>query len=199
MSDLRPTKEEITWWLTDTVRHAYHIEYFLQRLQIGTEDKQRPHDIVGVGNKLEWEAIRGFALQYRGREMFQDHVLPSLEFHRQQDHHIAWNEYNPTASPDAMKLGAVDACCSLLEPRDYQGGCHTYSELYEIANNNPIHKTGWMLLVAQEMELVEQPVLANISLDNVPTLGLSAESHDILCGRISECRHMLASDHGIKV
>ncbi len=196
---MTPTTEEVRQWVTDTVRHAYHIEYFLQRLQIGTQDKQRPHDIVGVGNKLEWEAIKGFALQYRGPHMFQDHVLPSLEFHRQQDHHCAWNSYNANATPDAMKLGAVDACCSLLEPRAYQGGCHTYSSLYEVANTNPIHKTGWMLLVGREMELVEQPRIDHITIDNVPTLGLSPESHDILCGRISECREMLDKTQGIKL
>lgn len=193
-----PTKEEIIRWLVDTTRHAWHIEFYLQRLQVGVADIQRPHDIVGYGNKFEWPAIRGFALQYRGKEFFEPYVLPALHFHRQQYHHLAWNQFNPTASIDAMKLGAVDACCSLLEPRDYQGGCHSFESVKEITLKNPIHKVPWMLLVAQEMEKIEKPELIKIDLNNIPD-GISPESRDTIKERIFETLKMLKQDQGIVV
>jgi hypothetical protein len=197
-----PTPDEIKRWVTDTIRHSWHIEYYLQRLQVGVADLQRPHDIIGFGNKLEWPAIRGFAMQYRFKEkepddFFSTYVLPALWYHRQQDHHVAWNEFSPSSSVDSMKLGAVDACCSLLEPRGYQGGCHTWDEIEDISLKNPIHKTPWMLLMAQEMKKVEKPILTPITLTNVPRKGLTPESHDIITGRISETLAMLKQDHNI--
>ena len=194
---LSPSESEIKRWLRDTIRHCWHIEYYLERLQTGHGDIQRPHDIMGLGNKLEWDAIRGFALQYRGQEFFESHVLPSLKFHRQQHHHCAWNDYNPTASVDAMRLGATDACCSLLEPRGYQGGCHTWEELHDISIKNPIHKVAWMLLIAQEMKKIEKPDISAITLDHIPRGGISAESCDIIEGRIQQTLSMLKKDHGI--
>jgi hypothetical protein len=202
-----PTPAEIKRWLIDTTRHAWHIEFYLQRLQVGVADIQRPHDIVGYGNKFEWPAIRGFAMQYRARFLkpkerpahFDRYVLPALHFHRQQYHHLAWNEFNPSASVDAMKLGAVDACCSLLEPRDYQGGCHDWDALREVAHKNPIHKVPWMLLMAQEMEKIEKPDIAAIDLDHIPREGISPESHDTIQERVYETLKMLQQDQGIKL
>jgi hypothetical protein len=195
-----PTPDEVGRWVLDTVRHAYHIEYYLQRLQIGRSDLQRPHDIVGHGNKLEWPAIRGFAMQYRtGPEIFKTYVLPALDYHRQQFHHLAWNGFNPTASVDAMKLGAVDAVCSLIEPRDYQGGCHTWEEVNAISLQNPIHKVPWMLLLATEMERIPKPDILSVTLTNFPDALISPESRDILRERVYETAVMLHQDHGIQL
>lgn len=201
-----PTPKESEKWISETVRHAWHIEYYLQELQVGDTDTQRPHDIMGFGNKLEWEAIRGFALQYRGYELptpelrqayFEKHILPSLNFHRQQDHHKSWNQYYPNATVDEMQLGAVDACCSLLEPRGYQGGEHTFAEVEEIALGNPIHKVAWMLMMGREMERIAKPAIANITLYKLPSKGISLESRDIIEGRVEETIIMLKQDHGI--
>ncbi len=193
-----PTNEEIKRWVTDTIRHAMHIEFYLERLQVGRSDIQRPHDLVGHGNKLEWPAIRGFSMQYRKTQgVFEHYVKPALDFHRQQYHHLAWNEFNPTAAPDAMRLGAVDAVCSLLEPRGYQGGCHSWSEIDRISENNPIHKVAWMLLVSKEMQKVEKPDIQKITLDNIPNLGISVEKHEIVVQRSQDVIKMLKQDHGI--
>jgi hypothetical protein len=193
-----PTEEEINRWVLDTIRHAWHIEFYLQRLQIGRSDIQRPHDIVGLGNKLEWPAIRGFAMQYRsGKDVFKTYVLPALEYHRQQFHHLAWNNFNPTASVDAMRLGAVDAVCSLLEPRDYQDGCHTWPQIRDISLKNPIHKVAWMLLLSQEMEAIEKPNIEEITLKTIPTEGITPESQEAIRERIFETTTMLKRDHGI--
>ena len=197
---LFPTPEEVTRWVRDSISHAAHIEYYLERLQIGRSDIQRPHDLIGLGNKLEWPAIRGFAMQYRGPEMFEKYVRPALEYHRQQHHHLAWNEFNPTASPDAMRLGAVDAVCSLLEPRGYQGGCHTFKDIYGIAENNPIHEVSWMELVAMEMEkvAVKDTKVIFAELSN-RVFALPGEKTDAILGRLEETRTMLRQDHGIEL
>lgn len=192
-----PTPDEIKRWLGDTIKHAVHIEYYLERLQIGRSDIQRPHDVVGHGNKLEWPAIRGFAMQYRKQpDTYDKYVKPALDFHRQQYHHVAWNEFNPTASPDAMRLGAVDAVCSLIEPRGYQGGAHSWEKIHDIAENNPIHKVAWMQLVAMEMAKIEKPVFASEVLE-VQRNGISIEKYDIIRERLDETFKMLKHDHGI--
>lgn len=195
-----PMPEEIRRWITDTLRHAAHIEFYLDRLQIGRSDIQRPHDLVGVGNKLEWPAIRGFALQYRGPEFFEPYVRPALEFHRQQYHHQAWNEFSQTSSPDAMRLGAVDAVCSLLEPRGYQGGCHDWDSIATISEDNPIHKVAWMHLVAGEMRKIEKPDLAVITIERPMRLpGLSAEKYEILVERVHETLTHLKHEQGVEL
>jgi hypothetical protein len=203
-----PTPAEIRQWISETVRHAWHIEYYLQELQVGVADIQRPHDIVGIGNKFEWPCIRGFAMQYRGYKLankadrdahFEKYTLPALKFHRQQDHHKSWNQYYPNASVDAMQLGAVDACCSLIEPRDYQGGCHTFDEVEAVAMKNPIHKVAWMLLMSREMERIAKPHIEKITLLKLPGKGISPESRDIITGRVEETIKMLKQDHGIQL
>ena len=197
--ELFPTNKEICQWILDTIRHSAHIEYYLEHLQIGRNDIQRPHDLIGHGNKLEWPAIRGFAMQYRGEQaMFDRYVRPSLEYDRQQFHHLAWNKFNPSASTDAMRLGAVDAVCSLLEPRGYQGGCHTWDAITDIAENNPVHKVAWMHLVSADMKKIEKPDLTIITLEKPRRLpGLSAEKHEAIVERLQETLQSLKHEEGI--
>lgn len=195
--DIYPTTEEIRRWLTEVLQHTMRIEYYLGELRIGQSDIQRPHDMVGEGNKLEWTCIRGFALQYRGPEFFEDYVLPALHHHRRQHHHHAWNVFNPGASADSMMLGAVDACCSMLEKRDYQGGEHTWEQIRAAAYKNPIHKTPWMLLVAAEMEKVSRVCLDDMTLHQIPRGILNPEMREKICRRIDKTIGMLKQDHGI--
>src|SRR3989344_1410181 len=161
-TEYAPTQQEIRSWLLGTIKHVQHIEYYLEQLQIGKEDPQRPHDIIGAGNKFEWEVIKGFAIQYRDRtqEFFNKHVTPSLERHRCQYHHQKWNNPDQTASNEDMKVGAVDAICSLLEPdREYQGGKHTSMEIDAIIEKNPEYKQIWMREIHAEMQRIASPNL----------------------------------------
>ncbi len=197
-----PTRHEIEAWLLGTIRHVQHIEYFLERLQTGKEDPQRPHDIIGHGNKFEWEVIRGFALQYRDRssEFFDRYVAPSLERHRCQYHHKKWNNPNPNATDEDMKVGAVDAVCSLLEPdREYQGGKHNLSQINEIIEQNPEHKRPWLRQIHTEIQRIEQPNLQLITtLHKFPNIGINPNSYDILQGRVIGTINML-EEHGYKL
>ncbi len=187
---LTPNQAEIDQCLLDTVRHVMHIEYYLDRLGIGTEDTERPHDITGPGSKFEWEFIRGSALQYRHpKPDFTSQILPAIEFHRQQFHHRMWNNPNPRnaqlpvdgATEDNMLVGAVDAVCSLLESRAYQGGSHSFESIAEIARANPPHKAPWMLRVIDAMQPVPRPNLSAITnLTYFPNLGVPSAIYDAM-------------------
>ena len=183
---IRPTEQEIMQWIVHTAAHSYHIEYFLQKLQIGAEDPDRPHDLVHAGNKFEWPAVRGLALQFRknGSSDFQQQIVESLKYHRQQFHHQMWNQYCPSATEDALKLGAVDAICSLLEPREYQGGCHSWKEISKIIGDNPPSKVGWLRWMYSEMKQIGGPAIKGITkLSEIPKQGITAETHDAILGR----------------
>lgn len=194
-----PTPNEIRAWLLGTIKHVQHIEYYLEQLQIGKEDPQRPHDIMGEGNKFEWEVIKGFAIQYRDRtqEFFNKHITPSLERHRCQHHHQKWNNPNQTASDEDMKVGAVDAICSLLEPdREYQGGKHSSEKIKEKIAKNPQHKQKWMESIHKEMQRIKKPTLEIITdLQTFPNLGLNKSTYETIKDRTIETLKMLR-EHG---
>ena len=198
---MKATTDEVRNWLIGTVRHVQHIEYYLELLELGKEDPQRPHDIIGVGNKFESGVIRGFAVQYRDRSQahFDRYVLPSLERHRCQYHHQKWNNPNPNATDNDMKVGAVDAVCSLLESdRAYQGGKHTPVQINQIIEKNPKHKRSWLREIHSEIQRIEQPNLQLItSLYNFPNIGINRDSYDTLRGRVNDTLKML-EEHGYK-
>lgn len=201
-NELTPNTEEVRKWLVSTLQHSCHVEYFLWRMGIGGEyDDQRPHDLVGPGNKFEWDVIKGFALDYREPKVdFKTYISPALDLHRQQYHHQKWNNPDPNnklspvvgASEDDMMVGAVDSVCSLLENRSYQGGIHDYDAVIEIAKKNPPHKAPWMLKVIPEMRQFRNPGIESIvSLKNFPNIGLDDLLYSIIQKRANETLEML--------
>lgn len=200
---LKPTTEEVRWWLLHVTQHVCHIEYFLSQLGLGSQDPDRPHDIVGVGNKFEWEVLRGFAVQRRDKsqEFFKMYVESSRHKHRCQYHHRRWNEPNAESTPEDMKLGAVDAICSLLEDREYQGGKHSFSKISEVmARHFSPHAQPWMVQLLPEMRrLATPPIESIISLDDIPNIGIPKDTHDIVRQRVEETRLYLKKDYGYRV
>jgi hypothetical protein len=195
---MKPTTKEVRNCLVGTVRHVQHIEYYLEQLELGNEDPERPHDIVGIGNKFEWEVIKGFAVQYRDRsqEYFDQYVLPSLERHRLQHHHVKFNNPNPTSTDEDMRVGAVDAIGSLLETdRAYQGGNHTSKEIDSIIEKNPEHKRPWLREMHDKIQKIESPNLHTITeLENFPNVGISSNTYDILRSKLRNRLEMLHND-----
>ena len=192
---MKPRNEEIKNWLVGTIKHVQHVEYYFEQLQFGKEDPQRPHDIIGTGNKFEWEVIKGFAVQYRDRSQkhFDQYVLPSLERHRCQYHHVRWNNPNPNSTSEDLKVGAVDAICSLLEPdRVYQGGKHTSKEISSIIEKNPEHKLPWLREVHHEIQRIECPTLSLIlDVNRFPNIGISPNTYETLRTRVHDTLKML--------
>jgi len=216
IKELIPTNNEITAWLVSTLKHACHVEYFLGKLNLGQKEMERPHDLVGPGNKFEWGVVKGMALLYRDpKPDFKIYVLPSIVLHRQQYHHRMWNDPDPTnesthipeATEEDMLVGAVDAACSLLESRRYAGGKeqneqhgkeHSWIEVEDILyNKNPLHKVPWAKIIVPKMKVVQQPNLDQInSLNSLPNIGLEKIVYDTIVKRINETVEVLKTEQG---
>ena len=206
---LLPTNEEVEKWMLATLRHSQHVEYFIERLGGGAYfDPERPHDLVGVGNKFDWDVIKGFALQYRDPKVdFKTYIEPALVLHREQYHHRMWNNPDPNditkKIPEAdyhdMTLGAIDAVCSLLENRAYQGGSHDYDSAEAVARKNPPHKIKWMVDTIHAMRAwieyskkMERPKIERItSLEDFPNIGVNPITYNRTKKRTSETIEML--------
>ena len=201
-----PTSEEVQKWMIFTLKHSCHVEYFLKELGLGDNDPERPHELIGPGNKYGWDVIKGFALLYRRPKVdCKTYIIPALKLHGQQHHHRMWEnpdpsdetKQNPEASDEDMYVGAVDANCSLLENREYQGGKHSYEEIMEVAKKNPPHKAPWMLKLVPQMQKLEQPKLGLItSLHDFPNIGLPGDIFDLIGSRTRETIEMLNFERG---
>ncbi len=191
--DLLPTEEEVGKYMLSMLQHSCNVEYFLNTFGLQSNDPERPHDLVGVGNKFEWDVIKGLALQYRTPKVdFDKYILPSLKIHRQQYHHKKWNgvgnsrvlTLGPNASIVDMIVGAIDATCSHREDRSYQGGILTYDEIENISRNRG---SAWMLEVIPEMRRIKQPSLELISsLSDFPNIGVGDEIYERTRTRTNE-------------
>ncbi len=204
---LYPTDEEIRKWMLCSLKHSAHVEYYLRHLDVGYEDPERPHDLVGPGNKFQTTVMHGFALQFRTVPPLPDfdtYTLPALKLHRQQYHHRMWNEpdssdrrkHNRNATPDALKLGAIDAICSLREPRSYQGGTHTFEQIAGIiAEKEDIHKWPSLDLMLPRMAALPEPRLDLItSLHDFPNIGVHPNIYLKMQERVAETLQLFRSD-----
>lgn len=206
---LRPTTEEVRSWLVSTVRHVCMVEYYLDRFDAGHLDPQRPHDVVGKGNKFSWPVLTGLAIQYRSKDyspqekeaFFKAHVLPSIEYHRQQQyHHQMWNFPNPKATDDDLFVGALDALCSLLDNRPYQGGAHAFEQLPEIiSQEEKPRQKGWLEKAYLRMAAASfpQPAVQLITgVQNFPNVGLPQKVYDIICQKTGQALAHLRGEKG---
>lgn len=208
MEELIPTESEIRKWLLSTLQHVCHVEYFLGKLRIGHDDPERPHDLIGPGNKYEWEVIKGLALQYRepGPD-FETYILPSLEIHRQQYHHRKWNNPAqndetkpvPDASEDNLLLGAIDTICSLLENRTYQNS-YNYKDISRLKPKFCRHKVPWILEARSKMVCIRQPNFEEIvSLRSFQNIGLEKKMYNLIKERVDETIDDLKRRYGFSI
>lgn len=102
-SELMPTTEEISKYILNKLNHSLVVEYFINFLKMGDYDRQRPHDLVGPGNKFVWAVMKRLSLQdrvdyskddYVNDPIFKNYILKGIIFHRRyQGHHegCGWN------------------------------------------------------------------------------------------------------------
>lgn len=116
-----------------------------------------------------------------------------------------WNEPSPEdktkpifgASEQDMLEGAVDAVCSLLENRGYQGGIHNYQSIIEIAKKNPPHKVQWMLKAVREMSIMRQPNLKRVNPSSeFLNIGLDHIVYDAILDITNDAVKNLKAEHG---
>ncbi|MBT5022518.1 hypothetical protein HOK51_00435 [Candidatus Woesearchaeota archaeon] len=202
---LRPLEGEITEWLLETVVHCVHVEYYAAIFNIGLDDPQRPHDIVGFGNKFEWDIIKQLSLQYRNseKEFFKKQVFPGIELHRNQYHHKNWNYNNgdlpyskDIATSEDLLFGALDSICSLREERRmYQGGFHHDNEIFDIIGDNPSTSRTYMREIFFKV-LGAKPPSTHL-IDSVfwfPNVGLPSDVHKKIVERVDETITMLREE-----
>lgn len=152
-----PSLEEIAAHVTSVITHSATVERYLREFDVRVNDGQHPHDLVGPGNKLEWEVIQGLALRERDTPERQRRYEQAIRLHRQgQSHHHMWNSWHPMATENDLQYGAIDAVVSLREPRDYQGGVRTWEEIERIARQEEYHKREWMHWAARLIREIEQ-------------------------------------------
>jgi hypothetical protein len=204
--EIIPSEREVKVWLFVSLKHSVHMEYFLYNSHFPTSSLERPHDLVGLGNKYEWPVIKGLALQFRNPKVdFDKCILPSLKLHRQQYHHLMWNNSNennsekplPAATEEDMYLGAFDTICSWLENRPYNGGSHSYDEIEKVLSKNSPERVHWISAVISEMRTLRQPDLERIiSLTDFPNMGLPKQIYDSIVERTRETVGLLKNEKG---
>lgn len=204
---IKPTTYEIRNWLLGTLQHSCLVEYYLYALGLGYNDPQRPHDLTGLGNKFSWSVIKGLAIQYRSVDpiFFKTYVLPSILVHRKhQYHHQKWNGDEKSSDVDSedMKVGAVDAICSLLGCRPYQGGSHTFEQIAEIIKQNPedripVYKIKWFWMLHDDMKKLSLPNWRAVnSLVGIPNIGLSEDVYDRIVAIVKKTVYRLRTKYG---
>ncbi len=191
--DIKPTKKELNIWLLSTLKHVCHIEYFVNKLDLNSNDPERPHDITGKGNKFSWDVMKGLSLVYRKDKKLKYLIDKSIKLHRQQYHHKKWNKPNNTSTREDMEFGAVDSICCLLEGREYQGGPNTYEEIKKLIQNKcEIHKKPWIKEMIPKMENIKQPDLESIvSIKRFPNIGIKNKTYFKIKNRLYETINML--------
>ncbi len=203
--DVKPHSGEVKRQLLHTLRHAYRVEYFLKLYDVGICDPQRPHDLLGVGNKLSLQILLPLSLQHRKEEKFKDkYIMPAVEFHRKyQHHHQMWNLPHYDATDDDMKVGAIDAVCSLREKdRTYLETC-TFDGIRERIKkkgdpgNHP-RKFYWMNWAIDRMEKSHVPDFNLIDLDYIPNFHLSNRIHSLIVERV-KCTKDVLERQGYKL
>jgi len=199
-ADLRPSPQEVKNWMLSTLKHSCQVEYYSAKLNLDPKDPQRPHDIIGEGNKYSWPVIKGMAIQYRNNIpiFFEKYVLPSIELHRKsQYHHQMWNQQNSKATLEDMKLGAVDSLCSLLEDRKYQGGAHTFQQIINIIKKESPYKAKWFWMVYSSMKKILSPNTKQIqTLSNFPNIGLPIPMHNKIKKHTQKAVQILRKEQG---
>lgn len=210
--DLIPTTAEIINAVLFAERHCFHKMHYSESLQCGLNDPQNPHDLVGFGNKLEWEVLSGLAFQIRREEegyftIFKKYVKPAIERHRlYQYHHQKWNEPNDNATDDDMKSGAIDFVCSILENRPYnkpiENGYNPFIDVKEkIEEAKGVekykHQIKWMEKMVLSME--ELPLFPLYKINSIYVTpknpGVSNETYDKIIALTHECIEILKRDH----
>lgn len=152
-----PSMDEILTYARHTIEHSHRVHSYLAEIGIGINDNEVPHDLVGPGNKLEWQVMRGLALHAKDTEEKERRFQEALQRHRMQRHHRMWNVQNPEATEIDLKYGAIDSITCLFEERPYYGGkSHTLEEIKELIQKNPEYKQPWLNWALQEILKVNE-------------------------------------------
>ena len=154
------TKEEVIKYAGNTWHHSKRVHFYSDKLGISIDRCENQgksetfHDLTGLGNKLEWEVMHGLAYAEKDTTEKKRIFEKALERHRIQMHHKMWNNHH--SPEECLKYGAIDAVCSLLEPRPEQGGVHYWDEILKVISSclSKEYQKEWMRWAVEEMKQV---------------------------------------------
>jgi len=205
--DFNPSERELKLQLLETKRHAYNVEYCIHKLNFepNLKDPDRPHDLNGQGNKLEWEVLSGLSMRYHedfeaNKDEFNKiFILPSVYYHRnQQYHHIVFRSPEEDISDDYITsgnidwvIGAIDVICAQYEGRACYGGHHSFEEIVEKLKKKPFFKTFICLEMLCDIQQIGIPELGIDSIIDIPKIDIPAEVSEIIEKRFSETLNYL--------
>ncbi len=200
-TDLIPTQEEVARFVLSTLRHSLRVEYYLNVFDIGHSDPQRPHDIYGNGNKFEWGVLGGLAMETDvDSDLFKQRVLPAMEIHRHyQHHHRIWNNATNISPEDGLRIGALDALCSYLDSRYYNGEVRAFDDLQGVINESDLFKRPWLSNIYHRMKKSGEIILDDVTLDNIPNVGISSLLYEKIVDRVVSVREMLHDKVGYDI
>lgn len=172
-------------WLRGTTEHCMRVEFFLNELSIHGTDLERPHDIVGEGNKFEKDIVLGMATQYREKRNIL--LTEAIERHRKQFHHRVWGIEK--ATQDDKIIAVIDAICASLESQIYR----PYQEehgWYEILSRIKYQKSGEVKRlfteITREMIKIGEPEVKIPHLNNLVNPNLDHEVFNKIRERLNE-------------
>jgi len=192
--EIIPTNDEVKAWLESTLRHSCLVEFYLNELNVGLEDPERPHDIVGRHNKFTWPVTKGLALEYREnadegeRDYIDRQLAESIRLHEEQYHHRKWLGPDPSANRDAMMVGAIDSICTHLDGRLYNGGPKSWAQIAQIISSNGPEHAKWMREAFHMIRNISSPDLSLVTLHNIPfdEVHLPDRTYDRICQRVEQ-------------
>ena len=217
-----PTEKAVNSYFLATLKHGTSMEYFMPRIKfpfmfflqrsIGHEDRERPHDMEGPGNKYELIVWRTLALQYmedyeEHREKYEKYIMAGREIHRQLHHHEQWNgphphdfrKPNPNATKDGLRVGALDTVRTKLENRPYEKKKISGYDGIEEKDFAP-HQWPWIKEIKSKMQAIEQPKLELItSLHDIPNIGLPDKMYNKIIEHTKEALDLVYNELGYKL
>ncbi len=175
-------------------------------------ERQRPHDLAGTGNKVEWEQITRFALQYVEPLLkeYEEKIVTGIKLHKDgQYNHLIWDGRVKTSDEEAyvhdMKGCALDSVLSLIEYRGYHGGPFSYDEIPEVFVGNEEQKRYVMDIIPEMKKVgdVIQPTMKEFSISSLPKGEIHGEMHDAIWHVFKKTVEMLRNRgyklHSIKI
>jgi hypothetical protein len=197
-------------YLVGTRNHSYEHEYYIRELKIENRDPQRPHDDGGGrSSRFDPDIAEHLSLEYLiprlSSEIINREVMPYVELHRGQWHHMMWNNQNALANADDLMSGALDTVLSILQNRPYQRGAGSIEEIEENPNqfmNGPgrYYKIPWVLAVAKLMRRVEPlPRGINPTLDIFDDAANLEVMHLALARETGKLREHLREERGYNI
>lgn len=206
-----PSERELRLQMIENKVHVYNVEYCIHALNFEQyiSDPDRPHDIEGPGNKLEFDVLSGIAMRYHpsfeaNKEEFNKRfILPSVYLHRnQQYHHIVFRSADEDIEDKFISsgkidwvVGAIDVICAQYENRACYGGHHSFDQIIENLKRKPLFKTFICLEMLCDIKQLGIPELNIRSVLDVPNVNLGQDVIDSIESRFAKTVESL-SDMG---